>query len=610
MSRPDYLLFDRNTRAIIVNYQQNAIQRMFDFDFACGREKPSVAAIVNPTRGGHHKAFFGSREVLIPMYRLFDEAANAHPDVDVVINFMSYRSAYESSKTALNHPNIRTVAIIAEGVPERQARKLIQLAKAQGKWIIGPATVGGIAAGAFKIGNTGGTIDNIITSKLYRAGPVGLVTKSGGMVNEMFNIIARNAGGVFEGIAIGGDSYPGNTLVQHLERMNANPAVKMLVCLGEVGGDDEYLIVEALREGRVTKPLVMWVTGTCARMFPSEVQFGHAGARADSDRETAQAKNAALAEAGAIVPESFDDFGQRIRETCEQLMAEGVITPTAEPAEPRVPLDFLQAMKGGLVRKSTSFISTISDDRGEELTYRHVPISRIFREEMGVGGVLSLLWFKKELPAPSRKLLEMVLMLTADHGPAVSGAHNAIVAARAGKDLVSAVASGLLTIGPRFGGAIDDAARWVRKMVAEKVPPAQFVVEMKKKGINIPGIGHRVKSIHNPDMRVTILKEFAKANFASTAHLDYALEVEKITTRKKGNLILNVDGCIGICMVDMMTSSGDFTSAEVQDYLDIGVMNGLFVLGRTIGLIGHVLDQKRLKQSLYRHPWDDIAYLE
>ena len=132
MNRPDYLLFDRDTRAIIVNYQQNAIQRMFDFDSACGREKPSLAAIVNPTRGGHHKAFFGSREVLIPMYRLFDEAANAHPDVDVVINFMSYRSAYESSKTALNHPNIRTVAIIAEGVPERQARKLIQLAATQG----------------------------------------------------------------------------------------------------------------------------------------------------------------------------------------------------------------------------------------------------------------------------------------------------------------------------------------------------------------------------------------------------------------------------------------------------------------------------------------------
>jgi hypothetical protein len=47
------------------------------------------------------------------------------------------------------------------------------------------------------------------------------------------------------------------------------------------------------------------------------------------------------------------------------------------------------------------------------------------------------------------------LQVTADHGPAVSGAHNTIVATRAGKDLVSALCSGLLTIGPRFGGALD-----------------------------------------------------------------------------------------------------------------------------------------------------------
>lgn len=51
-----------------------------------------------------------------------------------------------------------------------------------------------------------------------------------------------------------------------------------------------------------------------------------------------------------------------------------------------------------------------------------------------------------------------MLQVTADHGPAVSGAHNTIVTARAGKDLVSALCSGLLTIGPRFGGALDKAA--------------------------------------------------------------------------------------------------------------------------------------------------------
>ena len=44
--------------------------------------------------------------------------------------------------------------------------------------VIGPATVGGIQAGAFKIGDTAGTIDNIIQCKLYRPGSVGFVSKS------------------------------------------------------------------------------------------------------------------------------------------------------------------------------------------------------------------------------------------------------------------------------------------------------------------------------------------------------------------------------------------------------------------------------------------------
>ena len=65
---------------------------------------------------------------------------------------------------------IRAIAIIAEGVPENQTRRLIKLAQAKGVSIIGPATVGGIKPGCFKIGNTGGMMDNILASKLYRPG--------------------------------------------------------------------------------------------------------------------------------------------------------------------------------------------------------------------------------------------------------------------------------------------------------------------------------------------------------------------------------------------------------------------------------------------------------
>jgi len=75
-----------------------------------------------------------------------------------------------------------------------------------------------------------------------------------------------------------------------------------------------------------------------------------------------------------------------------------------------------------------------------------MPISEVFKEEIGIGGVVSLLWFKRRLPDYACKFIEMVLMLTADHGPAVSGAHNTIVTARAGKDLISCLTAGLLTI--------------------------------------------------------------------------------------------------------------------------------------------------------------------
>lgn len=72
-----------------------------------------------------------------------------------------------------------------------------------------------------------------------------------------------------------------------------------------------------------------------------------------------------------------------------------------------------------------------------------------------------------------------MLILTADHGPAVSGAHNTIVTARAGKDLISSLCSGLLTIGPRFGGAIDGAAAMFSAAVDEGLTPQEFIDKMR-----------------------------------------------------------------------------------------------------------------------------------
>jgi ATP citrate (pro-S)-lyase len=264
-------------------------------------------------------------------------------------------------------------------------------------------------------------MDNIIASKLYRAGSVGYVSKSGGMSNELNNILSYTTNGTYEGIAIGGDRYPGSTFIDHLLRYEADPDCKMLVLLGEVGGIEEYRVIEAVKTGKITKPIVAWAIGTCAKMFATEVQFGHAGSMANSDMETADAKNDAMRAAGFVVPDTFEELPQALRWTYEKLVASGAVQPKEERDPPVIPMDYKWAQELGLIRKPAAFISTISDERGQELLYAGMRISEVFKDDIGIGGVVSLLWFKRRLPTWASKFIEMVLMLTADHGPAVSG---------------------------------------------------------------------------------------------------------------------------------------------------------------------------------------------
>jgi len=603
-------LFTKNTRSVIYGRQFVACQGMLDFDYACTREQPSVACIVDPFGGAPRKDFYwGSKQLFLPIYKTLKEACEKHKDVDVLVNFASLRSAYDVTLDAIKIDQLRTIAIIAEGIPENMTRTLNKKAKDKGVCIIGPATVGGIKPGCFRIGNTGGMMDNIIRSKLYRPGSVAYVSRSGGMSNELNNIINIHTNGVFEGVAIGGDRYPGTTFIDHLLRYNDDPEVKMLVLLGEVGGIEEYEIGEALKSGRINKPMVAWCIGTCSDMFTTDVQFGHAGASAGGEAETATAKNKALAEAGAMVPVSFNEFGKKIGEVYEALVKKGVIVPQPEVPPPPVPMDYAWAREVGLIRRPASFMTSISDERGDELMYSGVKISEIVSENKGIGGVLGLLWFQRQLPDYFCKFLELCLIVTADHGPAVSGAHNTIVAARAGKDLVSSLASGLLTIGPRFGGALNAAAEQFSAAYDAKMTPKAWIADMKKKNEYISGIGHRVKSLENPDARVTIVKDFVKAQFPKCPLFDFALDVEQITTMKRSNLILNVDGAIAVAFVDLLRESGQFTREEADKYIHMGILNAIFVLGRTTGFIGHFIDQTRMDQGLYRHPWDDINYI-
>ena len=593
-------LFTRDTQAIFWNNNKTAIQRMLDYDYTIKRETPSVAAIVAPTSSNKFEKFFwGGDEIMIPLYKSTAEAKAAQPQADVLLNFASFRTAYDVTMEALNLGGFKTIMITAEGIPERLARGMNAYARELGVTVIGPATVGAIAPGAFKIANIGGTIENIINSKLHRAGSCGLVTRSGGLFNELSNIIAINADGIAEGVAIGGDRFVGSVFIDNLLRMEKNPDVKYMILLGEVGGTEEYKVIEAVKSGKITKPIIAWCIGTIAKYYDSGVQFGHAGASANGDMETAEAKNKAMAEAGIHVPATFNDLPKTINEVYTDLKAKGIIGEIEEPEINIVPK----------VRRPKNFICTISDDRGEEATYAGFPISSVATPDTGkgIGDVISLLWFKKQYPKWATDFIETVIKTVADHGPAVSGAHNAKVTARAGKSVVESLVTGLLTIGPRFGGAIDGAAKYFKYADDNNLSPKEFLSYMKSEGVPIPGIGHRIKSLKNPDLRVTGLMNYAAEHFPSHSLLDYAKTVEALTTSKKENLILNVDGTIGILMVDMWRALG-YSEEEINEFIESGTLNAFFIVGRSIGFIGHVLDEKRLAMPMYRHPMDDILY--
>lgn len=314
---------------------------MLDFDHVCSRKEPSVVAMIYPFVGDHKQKFYwGHREILIPIYKNMADAMKKHPDADVLINFASLRSAYESTMETLSYPQIRCICIIAEGIPEQLTRRMNKLADQKNCTIIGPATVGGLKPGCFKIGNTGGMLDNILLSKLYRPGSIAYVSKSGGMSNELNNIISRNSNGVYEGIAIGGDRYPATTFIDHILRYEDDPEAKILVLLGEVGGTEEYKIIEAMKSKRITKPMIAWCIGTCASKFTTEVQFGHAGSCANSDMEQATYKNKALKEAGAYVPNSFDDLGDLVKAVYDKMVDARLIVPCPEIVPPSVPMDY------------------------------------------------------------------------------------------------------------------------------------------------------------------------------------------------------------------------------------------------------------------------------
>src|SRR5436309_1451347 len=391
-------------------------------------------------------------------------------------------------------------------------------------------------------------------------------------------------------IGIGGDAHPGTDYVTYLEKFEQDHLTDAVVMVGEMGGDLEERAAEWYGATKRRIILLAVVSGFCQESLPKGMKFGHAGAKEGLKGEgSARSKSDALKKAGAIVPDTFGALGPAIKRVYEELVTSGRVRPVPElsPADmPKLPKSVEEGMKAGDVLVAPLVKTTITDDRGDEPLYDGYPASELINKGYEIPHVVGLLWGERLIREQEVEGIEGVMMLSADHGPCVSGALATIIAACAGIGMSQSVAAGLIMIGPRFGGAVTDAGRWFKHAVDNKMSVDDFLAYMKKTVGPVPGIGHRVKSVRNPDKRVQELVGYVKSLGIKTPHLDFALEVEKVTSSKKENLILNVDGTMAAVLVDL-----GFT---------VHSLTGCVILSRTIGLIGHWVDQKRQESRLIR----------
>lgn len=586
----------RSTKDIAILFigtYPSIIQSILDFDFLSGKKIPSLVGIIGYGRR-NERYFYGRKEILLPVWQSYQHIPQEIASrINVFFNSSSSRRVLTTTTKALDFfPSLLGGVIFAEDVPERHAIALYQKASKLNKFLIGPASVGLLLPGRLKLGAIGGVdAQQIINTKSTTPGTIAVFSSSGGMTNELITLVTKKHT-ISLALSFGGDRFPITTPKEAFLTAQEDRSTHAIVYFGELGGYDEYEIAKLLKSKKVTKKVICYIAGSISEMFETPPQFGHAKAMAGNLKESALAKRHALQEAGAFVANSFQEFVEMI----------DALESKTTNAEQKEKYDMIQKDMDN--REHALIATSISQDKDGKVMVLGEELLSFAKGNSFAKIVGSLFLGRKLHSKDTEKFINFVLRLLVDHGPYVSGAVNTIITARAGRDLVSSLATGLLTIGPRFGGAINEAAEnWLTGVSNEK-QATLFVEEFASQKKFISGIGHKKYSTEFPDPRVKEILKFVPGNGKYTK---FAKEVEKITTAKKGNLILNVDGAIAAVLLDLLSEKEKLTVDELQRLVEIEFFNALFVLSRSVGFIGHFLDQKRIDEGLFRLPTEEVA---
>ncbi len=190
---------------------------------------------------------------------------------------------------------IKLVYILTEKVPFHDSMEIVHEAKQRGITVMGPNGPGITVPGECKIG--------IMPNQIFRQGDVAVASRSGTLTYEIVDHITRSGLGESAVIGLGGDPVVGLTYIDVLKLFEADERTKRIVLVGEIGGNNEELAANYIKE-HVKKKVVAYITG---RSAPPGKRMGHAGAIIEKGVGTAESKIKAFEEAGVKVAEFPDD---------------------------------------------------------------------------------------------------------------------------------------------------------------------------------------------------------------------------------------------------------------------------------------------------------------
>jgi succinyl-CoA synthetase alpha subunit len=244
----------------------------------------NIVAGTSPTKAGQ-------RLDSIPVYKTIADIQQAH-DVDASVIFVPATHAKGAILEAVD-AEIPLIICITEGVPIHDMLYIKQHMKGKRSVLIGPNCPGVLLPGSLKLG--------IIPATMATPGSVGIVSRSGTLTYEAAASLSAHGIGQKYIIGIGGDPIRGTDFTDCLELFEKDPEVTSIVLIGEIGGQSEHKAAAYIK-AHSTKPVYAYIAGHSA---PPGIQLGHAGAILGNENESANAKTAALREAGAITGNSI-----------------------------------------------------------------------------------------------------------------------------------------------------------------------------------------------------------------------------------------------------------------------------------------------------------------